>query len=545
MLTHSETKLQKIVILIMLVLMAWEAQAQSVVYKSTPTQVSVRSSAPVNNDRMLFVTTSATGTIDVRLHPSTQAVGVTNQTVIFGVLFPKSTVNDANMIRVLDANDQEIPSQVTALNMWRDFQNPATVISIRSARVVIQRTFANTNAVNIKIQYGVRRAQNLAGTYDIASTWQSISAGPNPTEYPASGNVREPMVYATLTPAWMSQCLLQTRTVATSSIAAYSSFDTAFLRHSDTATTGTAYQTGYEPWLYDRAQTLFIAYFRTGDVNRLRSAHRAAQFYKANINATGGFALGGDVKYVYGQSMNYDHMLTGDTSLLAVIERAAGAHAGWPSTFTAGTNFWTERNSAYALHAALAAFDATGTASYATRARALFNSYFSMQQTPINSWVKNGCPLHTNVQHDPSEDLPSVMCSPWMGALMSDAIWKYYILSLDNNALIYLADYADYIQQYSLYNEGTLRLPYYGATSYGHTVADGDEEHTCDVMGAMVRGFWAKKQLGRSTTNLVADRDALISACQGNVNGSGLSPLRKYSWWFGTNSDFSWFMSTF
>ena len=527
---------------LLLVITPVSVDAAALRAKQTTVTVARRVTTPPSANS-LFVNLAAGGTASVTLHPSTQAVGVANQTVIFGLPFPKGTVSDLTLIRVLDSNNVEIPSQVAAINYWRDFQNPATVISIRSARITLQRTFANTTPLAIKVQFGVARAQTLAGTFDINNTWQSISIGPNPTEYPAGAGVREPIVYAALAPEWMSQCLLQTRTATANSLSAYSTFDSAFLRHTNTAVTGTAYQTTSEPWLYDRAQTLFISYFRTGDIARLRAAHRAAQFYKTNINATGGFALGGDAKYTYGQSMNYDLMLTGDSSLTPVILRALQPHAGWTTNFTAATGFWTERNSAYALHAALAAFDATGDAAHSARARALFNSYFSMQQTPINAWLKNGCPMHTSAQHDPSEVLPSVMCSPWMGALMSDAIWKYYLLSLDNNALIYLADYADYLQKYSLYTQGTLRLPYYGATSYGQTAPDGDEEHTCDVMGAYVRGFWAKRALGRDTTSLVADRDALISACQNNVNGSSLSPLRKYSWWFGTNSDFSWFMS--
>lgn len=510
-----------------------------------PAPAPTPSPAPVViNTASLFVTLPPIGVASVTLHPSSQAVAAGDSVVIFAMPFPKGVVSDLNFIRVLDGNNVEIPSQVSAQNFWRDFQNPTQIVSLRSVRIVIRRTFANTNPQSIQVQYGAQRTQNLVGVFDLATTWQSISLGPNPTEYPAAANVREPLVYATLSPDWISACLLQSRTAAVNSVASTTAFDTAFLRHTNTATTGTTYQTGFEPWLYDRAQTLFIAYFRTGDITRLRAAHRAAQFYKANITAGGAFALGGDAKYVYGQSMLYDYMLTADATLLPVIERATMAHSGWPTNVSLNTNFWTERNSAYALQSVLAAFDATGSASYAARARALFQSYFSLQQQPLNNWVKNGCSMHTNTQHDPSETIPAVMCSPWMGALLSEAIWKYYLLSMDQNALIYLADFADYIQMHALYTLGAFRLPYYGATSYGRTDPDGDQEHTCDVMGALVRGAWAKKALGRDTSNLTADRNALISACQSNVTGSGLSPLRKYSWWFGTTSDFSWFLST-
>ena len=342
----------------------------------------------------------------------------------------------------------------------------------------------------------------------------------------------------------MGQSLIQTRTIAVNSDPNSSWFDQAFLTFSNQATTATtAYQTTFEPWLYDRAQTIFIAYFRTGQLNWLRRAHRAAQFYKFNIAANGSFALGGDAKYVYGQSLLYDFMLTGDESILPVIERTLQPHAGWPANFSAATGFWTERNSAYALHAALAAFDASGNAVQANRAQSLFAGYLSMQQTPINGWVKNGCAMHTRQQHDPSEDIPEVMCSPWMGALLADAIWRYYILSENRQALVFLADFADYIQVYGLYNSGGLRLPYYGATSFGTSPPDGDEEHTCDVLGALSRGYWAKKTLGRPTANLIIEVNNLRASCENNLSGASLSPARKFNWWFGTNSDWQWLLS--
>ncbi len=507
---------------------------------STTTRPSTTTTIP--SSPAVFINPVTSGTVQVTLHPGSQVVVGQARNIVFGVPFPKGFVNSIDNIRVLNASNQEIPSQVAVINSWRNFSNPVEVQSIRSVRIGINLTFPSITPIAVRVQWGNARTLSIAAPIDLASTWTEIANGPNPTEYPASANVREPMVYATLPAAWMSQCLLKTRMTSLNEITSYSWFDTAFSNFSTQAVNATAHQTTAEPWLYDRSQTIYFAYFRTGDVNWLRRAHRAAQFYKANINASGGFALGGDSKYVYGQSMLYDLILTGDATLVPVIERARAPHAGHPTSFSASTNFWTERNAAYALLASLSAYEATGAASDATRARSLFNSFFSMQQTPINGWIKNGCSLHTNTQHDPSETLPSVVCSPWMGALLSDAVWRYYLVSMDNNALIYLADYADYLQMYALYTQGAYRLSYYGASSYGNTGANGDFEHACDVMGAFVRGYWAKRALQRNASNLTPEVNSLVASCHQNLTSSSLSPARKYSWWFGTNSDFQWFL---
>lgn len=503
--------------------------------------------APPTGTGDLFSNVTSPGTVDVTLHPSSPVVGVSNTPIIFGVPFPKGLVTNTNMIRVLDGSNQEIPSQVEVLNSWRNFNTPSQIVSIRSAKITIQRTFANTSTQLVRVQFGVARQSNLAGTFSVSSTWQPVSLGVNPNEYRTSDNVSEPKVYATLPAAWLSMGLLQTRTTSLNEVSTYTWFDNAFLDFSsDAVQSSVAYLTNRDAWLYDRAQTLYITYMRSGDIQWLRHAHRAAQFYKNNISTSGSFALGGDAKYTYGKSMVYDYMLTADPSLLTSINYTLVPHAGHTTNFTASTGFWTERNAAYALHAVLAAFEVTGDVTHANRARALFNSFFAMQQTPINGWTANGCSMHTKNQHDPSEDIPDVMCSPWMGALLSEAVWKYYILSQDNNALIYLSDFGDYIQRYGLYTDSGFRLPYYGATSYGHSPEDGDIEHTCDVMGAISRGLWAKRTLGRNLANVTqvqTEVTNLLASCRENLENSSINPLRKYSWWFGTNSDFSWFLS--
>jgi hypothetical protein len=120
-----------------------------------------------------------------------------------------------------------------------------------------------------------------------------------------------------------------------------------------------------------RALTLFGMYIRSGDVAWLRHAHRAAQFYGAHLGADGTFDLAaGDLKYAYGSALFLDLMLTGDTRHLPRIAAVARAGAGWAETYTARTGFWTERHQTYALLAALVAWEATGEAGHATRARA-------------------------------------------------------------------------------------------------------------------------------------------------------------------------------
>jgi len=515
----------------------------------------------------LFGLVGNNSNVDVTLHPGPAATVGTAATVSFGVPFPRGALVDRNKLRAFDGNGTELPIHVRETLRWRVFPGSGTHESIRAAVVSVRIQLANRSAHPIRLVLGAAPRVTLPAPADPLQSWVAVTDG----EFPA-GTVREPRVYATFPPAWLSRCNMRTRTLRLGSQAEWRWFDDFVLGSAHTAVNDVPdevtelinYTTDYEPWLFDRTATLFGVFTRTGDVQWLRHAHRSAQFYRAHIDADGYFDLkpgDPDLKYSYGRSLLMDYMFTGDAADLAAIERIASAGEEWDPTYDLATNFWTERHQTYALMAALSAWEATGASRHANRAREVANISFDMAEDPLGSWHADGCMLHGMTAHEGAGgDVP--ICSPWMSALFADAVWEYYIHSRSQRALDFLAGLGHYVADYGLYDGGeglAYTMPWYLSSSV-KTFSDegpwGDIEHTCDVAGLVARGAWAEQLLGRDPGELVGVVDTLLVSCEKNLSiwhrpgaevyGKAewrLSPARKFNWWFGTTSDLSWLMT--
>ena len=506
-------------------------------------------------------------TVEVKLHPGPAVVLGQPTVVSFGAPFAPGALTNAGLVRAFDAGNHELPIHAAQLVPWRVWPGKSGTASIRAARVTVKVTFATRTPMTISLKTGTAPTLTLPAPTDPRAGWVSVTDG----EYP-SGLVREPKVYATFPVAWLGDAQLHTRTTPVGN-ATWSWLDASLVGSARTAVNDVPasipdsqrvhYTTDAEAWLFDRTGTLFTVYARTGDVNWLRRAHRSAQFYATHIDQDGYFDMkaGSDLKYSYGRSLLTDVLLTGDTTLVAPIQRIASAGEEWDPTYDMGTNFWTERHQAYALLAAVAAWEATGTAAHADRADEIAEYSFDMALDPTGSWHADGCMLHGMTAHEGAGgNVP--ICSPWMSALFADAVWSYYMQTGSTAALGFLSSLASYVASYGLYGGGEgidMTVPWYLSSSV-ETFSDdgpwGDVEHTCDVAGVVARGAWAKKQLGGSPAALKAVAQDLLTSCQWNLNywhrpsapSSGktewrLSPARKFNWWFGTTSDMPWFMS--
>jgi len=508
------------------------------------------------------------GSVAVTLHPG-ESAAIGNPTVVsFGAPFPPGALADVALLRATDASGHELPIHAAELLPWRVWPGHSGTPSVRAARVSVEVTFAERAPLEIQLEIGAAPDAHLPAPDDPRAGWVDVTDG----EYPA-GTVREPPVYAAFTAEWLGACQLHTRTTPVGSDPAWDWLDQSFLGSAHTAVNDVPssvsdaervpYTSDYEPWLFDRAATLFSAYTRTSDVDWLRRAHRAAQFYAAHVDGAGYFDLkeDPDLKYSYGRSLVLDLALTGDDDLVPVIERIAAAGKEWDPTYDLDTNFWTERHQAYALLAALSAWEATGDEQHAARADQIAEVSFAMAADPAGSWQAEGCTLHGMTAHEGAGgDVP--VCSPWMSALFADAVWAYYIQTGADDALGFLAGLGHFVADYGLYPGGEgidLTLPWYLASNE-ETFSDdgpwGDVEHTCDVAGLVARAAWAEKQLGHDPAELRATAEQLIEGCQWDLDmwhrpdapAAGktewrLSPPRKFNWWFGTTSDLPWLMS--
>lgn len=506
------------------------------------------------------------GTIEVLLHPDASLELHTPRTVTFAAPFPKGALADAGDIQIR-IDGQEVPTQSSQLIAWHPWPGSGESSSVRSAQISIEIAFVSYAPQAIALSWG--EPPGLAGQApaDPMAEWIPVASA----DYP-DGVVLEPPVYATFAPEWLSACLIRSRATATSNDDQWSWFDEAVVGYAETAvnrlpdqvTERIDFVNDFEPWLFDRALTLFGVYVRTGDVAWLREAHRAAQFYLANVGSDGYFDLkdSPDLKYSYGRSLLVDLLFTGNTSAIAAIESIGTAGSEWDPTYNIDSNFWTERHQTYALLAALAAWEATGEEAHAERVGYIAETSFAMALAPAGSWVAEGCMLHTMDSHEGAGgDVP--VCSPWMSALFADAIWHYYIHSHDAAALTFLADLGQFVADVGLYVGGEnvdALVPWYLVSSQ-HEFSDsgpwGDFEHACDVTGLLARAGWAAREIERNPTAIVDAATELLNTCRANLDywhrpggpDTGrsewrLSPARKFNWWFGTTSDLPWLMSS-
>ncbi len=510
----------------------------------------------------LFPQAPTRGQVPVSLHRVAGAAG--RQMVSFGAPFPRGAVTDLAAITIRDAAGNELPARIEELTRWRPYGASGGASSIRAALVHVEVDVSAPESY-VFLRWGQRASRSLGNQPDPKSRWIAVADG----EYPAA--IREPAVYATFTPDWLAGCMFRTRTVQLNDDAALSWFDESMMGFAQTAvndvpaqvTERIDYQNDEAPWLFDRALALFNVYVRTGEVKWLRHAHRAAQYYASRLSDRGYFNFKSydDLKYSYGHSLLVDLMLTGDRSLLPKIEAVGRAANDWTETYSIGSQFWTERHHAYALLAALAAWEATGKATYAARADAIMRATYAHAANPPDGMPKDGCLPHTRRSHE-GDDMDEPVCSPWMTALFADAVWRYWLHAQDDKALRLLAGFGDWIKNTALYDGSYEQLdymvPYYFATSTYQGTEGGpwaDVEHTCDVAGMVARAAWAKKRLGTDARGLQGTLDALMKGCKWSLDywhrpdgpSSGkaewrLSPPRKFNWWFGTTSDLPWLL---
>ena len=148
-----------------------------------------------------------------------------------------------------------------------------------------------------------------------------------------------------------------------------------------------------------------------------------------------------------------------------------------------------------------------------------------------------------------------------MSALLADAVWRYYLVSKDSQALAFLSDLGLFVARYGIRDVSSTHsalsgkwAPWYLASSsvkYTDSGAWGDLEHACDVAGLTARAAWAARALSRSPTDIDRATQRLLPGCKWALDywhrttdptqpEYRLQPPRKFSWWFGSTLDLPW-----
>ena len=298
-----------------------------------------------------------------------------------------------------------------------------------------------------------------------------------------------------------------------------------------------------EPWLFDRATVGYRLFQLTGNT-RWRD-HFLSDFawYRQRIDAQGIFTPkgGGDTKYSYVTPFLLYERLTGDAQFRPVAQRIKDAWVReWPDAFNRGTSFWTEREIAFALEAAVSWRELTGEGT--ARINALLNHW--------DAACIDGVPQVTYTQHEgggPGGTTPqNLTASPWMAALYFQAARRVGGSQVNDQ----LSRYADWMETHAFYDGALVGNEYAGLVFPRYLTGDligdagydvGNMDHALDVAGLLKAAIDAKRALGRPTAATELRLQQMLVTAQASFAGGvrtttylpkyRVNPPRKGNWW--------------
>ena len=356
-------------------------------------------------------------TLVAHVTPGSAATGT--ERVSFGLPLARGALSDATQV-VVSHGGTELAASRRGLATWPDG-------SLRSVQIQVDLTAAETDL-------------------DVA-VGSAPSAG-DLTEVPVADTLDgdEPRMWVTLPATWLAASgfagpIVPDTEIAGTPLAAWDSvcdhdrYDTdAFL--ADSASRGV--------WLYDRVTVMLRGYARSGTLSPLRSAYREATLYREGLTGSGASTRIGvpgandDLKYHYVQGLAMHYLLTGDDRFREAAEDVAARAASlWPSPgYAGGADFWTERHAGFGLLAyvwvAMVSDDEAAT--YVALADDAVTAYLDVQATYPAGYDDEDARCFAHHADAHGESYGYFGCSPWMSAILADAMHAYAELRGGANA---------------------------------------------------------------------------------------------------------------
>ncbi len=534
------------------------------------------------------ITAALPSSVAVQVFPSAAVVGQGDVVVSFGLPLPPGALIDPLSVSVHTDAGQELPAFVKSLGPWR-FTPPASLLcapvsgdpGLRSVLVQFSHSFSSTDPLTFVLRLDQQRSLDVPNEVPVRDTWHLVDSG----TYTAADGIYEPQVYAVLPPEWLTCSNLTTLASVAGAHAELAAMDqgqvdffTTVINDFNPTPDPAAlipYKTDYEPWLYDRGQTFYNGYIRTGRLDFLREAQRATQDYMAHLYVDGdcpgladqswcrGFfsrknddpnAGWKDSKYSYNEALATLYWLTGDPEPLAHLADVSSAtHTEVALTrrfqTAAETGAFTERHWANALLAPIIEYEVTGNQAAADYAREGLQALYEMQTDPVENNPATGCFNHY------VEGQAPLGFSPWMSSLMAHALLRAYHTLGDARIPTMLVALAQCERERAIYwpadaGAPAQWMPRYIASGYGPpTSLDGDPwsdvEHALDVayvtaLGAYFSPDLAQQQQLLDVTYKLLDTHRYVLdywTRPSDWPGNGLplyrvNPPRKYAWWY-------------
>jgi hypothetical protein len=317
-------------------------------------------------------------------------------------------------------------------------------------------------------------------------------------------------------------------------------------------------------WLYDRPQAFYQLYLSAHGREEIKlQADRFVAYYKSQINDAGYFKLAKpkDVKYLMGRSLVYHYLLNQSMSSLQTLENMFKASLSWKVEYN-GEGFWTERHFAAALNIAISYWEISSNETAKNRIDELIRGLVQMTFSPPSHWKLRNCPQHTYKSHEGWGD-SSPTCSPWMMALLADNLWRYYLLTDNNDSAKLLSAFATFMLNEGVYFGAGKKLsgriiPKYIVSLDNKNQEElepySDVQHTCDVAAMVGKGVFVKKilkvdfflegHLFRAMSEQCKKDHLAIVEKYKYVKLDYLSsrPPRKFGWQYSSTDDLPWLM---
>ncbi|MDX2093523.1 MAG: hypothetical protein SFX73_37105 [Kofleriaceae bacterium] len=353
-----------------------------------------------------------TARFDVTLIPN----GVTGtQRVNFAVPLAAGALADASKIRVL-AGTAEVPAARRGLaqysdGSWRSVQVQADVNVSTTTKLTVELGVAGATGPTM---VAVETTVSGTGSNVRPKVWTVLPATTLAASTVFGPMVAESTFAGTARDAWSNVC-------------DYTRWNTsAFLVNASTSR---------DVWLFDRVTAMYRGYALTGSQVPLESAYREAAMYRDGMMVSNGVATAipvptasSDLKYYYSQGMALHYLLTGDDRYREAAEAvSAKVVTMWGPTYDGSDKFWTERHAGFALLAHEWALMVTDdkAATIAARSEAAVSAFLAMQVAPYfgQTGTTARCFAHSASAH--GESYGGAGCSPWMSAILADALDGY------------------------------------------------------------------------------------------------------------------------
>ena len=338
-----------------------------------------------------------------------------NQRVNFAVPFAAGVLTDETALRIV-AGGAELPAARRALAHHGDG-------SVMSVQVQVDVNVSTTQALTVEL--------GVAGQGGV--TLQPVS-----TLTTGSGNNVRPRVWVVLPTDVLIASELVGPVVAradvmgtqldawfgSGNVCDYDRWDTdAFLQNASASR---------DVWLFDRVTAMYRGYAITGELSPLESAYREASIYQAGMTVSNGVTTAiavptanTDLKYHYSQGMALHYLLTGDDRFREAAEAISARVVGmWNPAYDGSDRFWTERHAGFALlaHEWAARVTDDKKAVIEGRADTAVTAFLAAQMANRFGVTSTDarCFAHTATAH--GEGYGTNGCSPWMSAILADAL---------------------------------------------------------------------------------------------------------------------------